>query len=98
MNVFIILLLIAILYLFFRARPWRHGIEKFFKALATGILVAMSLNLVIYLTGNWFDLDRSWIDPLNIIVLIVGIAVAAYMGTLVKKQPLSKKNASSPGK
>ncbi len=84
MNVFILILLIAVLYLFFRARPWQHGIAKFFKALATGILVVMGLNLIIYLTGHLLGVDRSWIDPLTMIILIIGIAVAAYLGSARK--------------
>ena len=98
MNALLITLLIVTIYLFYRARPWKHGIEKFFRILSVGILAAMGLNLIIYLAGYWFDLDRDWTDPLSIFVLATGIGVAAFLGTLQKdvsnlrKKSISGKN------
>ena len=84
MNTLLIASLVVALYLFYRARPWRHGIEKFFKILSIGILVAMGLNLIIFLAGHWFELDRGWTDPLSIFVLVSGIGVAAFLGAIPK--------------
>ena len=92
MTAISILLLAFVAYIvIFVLRPWRHGFDKMISALAGGIIAIIGVTLVIHIGSRWFGLERSFTDPINIIIFIVGVIGALLYGLRAQKK-------DSPGK